>query len=194
VTLSRSVGRSAFGRPYDIYTIYDALSDVREYDDACSIRRGLARLQRLAQDVKAQEGATKQAKDAADKSAVAADNAQVERNEANEAKANAQNYIVRLEAALQSADERFRFLDNELSKRKNDASASEARKQLKTTQEQFAQITRQLQDVSKQREQRLLQTQPQVQTPAPAQMPPTSVATPASAPASAPGNTKPAQK
>lgn len=37
-------------RPYSEYTIYDALAGVRKYDDACSIRLGLAKLQALANE------------------------------------------------------------------------------------------------------------------------------------------------
>jgi hypothetical protein len=37
---------------YDIRPIYDILAAVRKYDDACSIRVGLAKLQELAQEVK----------------------------------------------------------------------------------------------------------------------------------------------
>lgn len=39
---------------YASYTIYDALANIRRYDDACSIRIGLAKLQALAQDIKNQ--------------------------------------------------------------------------------------------------------------------------------------------
>lgn len=36
--------------PYSRYTIYDAVSDVRRYQSACSIRAGVSRLQSLADD------------------------------------------------------------------------------------------------------------------------------------------------
>lgn len=39
-------------QPYDERPIYDVLAAVRKYDDACSIRVGLAKLQELAQEAK----------------------------------------------------------------------------------------------------------------------------------------------
>lgn len=39
-------------KPYDERPIYDVLAAVRKYDDACSIRVGLAKLQELAQETK----------------------------------------------------------------------------------------------------------------------------------------------
>lgn len=145
--------RNAFRRPYDMYTMYDALADVRNYDDACSIRRGLARLQLLAQDLKGQaqnrldlEATKNQANQATKDAEQAKKELDQSKKEADQAKKTAEEAktafeMIRKEAddVIASSQRKISELNNELAKQKlNGTAADQLRQKLKGTESELA--------------------------------------------------------
>ena len=56
---TKETNNSKTGDGHQDYLLQDAMSDIRGYDDACSIRQGLAKLAALANDAKSQAQGTK---------------------------------------------------------------------------------------------------------------------------------------